>query len=80
MLATQTQERRLTDKDMNYFWDQLNLAQKFSVAELQRYGYQLQFVRNMPTGKVAVLDVAGKLAAIDDDGQIDTAPEIILRH
>lgn len=80
MLAKQTQERRLTDKNINYFWDQLNLAQKFSVAELQRYGYQLQFVRSMPTGKVAVLDVAGKLAAINDDGQIDTAPQISLRH
>ncbi|EJI84451.1 MULTISPECIES: hypothetical protein [Alishewanella] len=79
MLAIQVQERRQTEKDLNYFWDQLSLAQKFSVAELQRYGYQLQFVRHLPYGKLAVLDFDGKLAAIDQEGQIDTAPDIVLR-
>lgn len=80
MLAIQVEERRQTDKDLNYFWNQLNLAQKFSVAELQRYGYQLRFVRTMASGKLAVLDYGGKLAAIDHEGLIDTEPSIVLRH
>jgi hypothetical protein len=80
MLAIQVEERRQTDKDLNYFWNQLNLAQKFSAAELQRYGYQLRFVRNIASGKLAVLDNNGKLAAIDHDGLIDTEPKIVLRH
>lgn len=80
MLAIQVEERRQTDKDLNYFWNQLNLAQKFSVAELQRYGYQLCFVRNMTSGKLAVLDYDGKLAAIDHDGLIDTEPKVVLRN
>lgn len=80
MHAMKVTERRQTTKDLNVLWEQLTLAQKFAVAELLRYGYQLQFVRNMPTGQLAVLDFSGKLAAIDNDGQIDTEPSLVLRH
>ncbi len=80
MFATQSQERRRMNRDINYFWNLLNIAQKFSVAELQRYGYQLLFVRHMPKGKLAVLDYDGQLAAIDHEGQIDTRPSIVLRN
>lgn len=79
MLAKEIPERRQPNKDMYYFWDQLNLAQKYAVSELHRYGYELQFVRNIGTRRVAVLDIAGQFAAIDDNGQIDTKPHIILR-
>lgn len=68
------------DKDMNYFWDQLNMAQKFSVAELQRFGYELEFVRRSPSFSMAVLRSGGRVAAVDQDGQIDTAPKINFRH
>lgn len=74
------QERRQTDKDMHYFWEELNLAQKFSVAELQRFGYELWFVRQYDEQKLAVLIAGNKMAAIDNDGQIDTEPTVILRH
>lgn len=80
MYAIQTPERRQITRDLSELWQQLTLAQQYAVAELQRYGYQLQFVRHVPTGKLAVLDLAGKLAAIDHDGQIDTAPSLIIRH
>lgn len=73
-------ERRQTDKDMHYFWEELNLAQKFSVAELQRYGYELLFVRQQDNIRMAVMLAGDKLAAIDDEGQIDTEPSVILRH
>ncbi|WP_333606991.1 hypothetical protein [Arsukibacterium sp.] len=73
-------ERRQTDKDMHYFWEELNLAQKFSVAELQRYGYKLLFVRQQDNIRMAVMLAGDKLAAIDDEGQIDTEPSVILRH
>lgn len=80
MHAIKVTERRQTAKDLHVLWEQLTLAQKFSVAELQRYGYQLQFVRQMPTGQLAILDFVGKLAAIDNNGQIDTEPSLVLRH
>ncbi len=74
------QERRQMDKDIHFFWDDLNLAQKFSVAELQRFGYDLLFVRHLTNGSVAVLSAGAKLAAIDIDGQINTEPAVMLRH
>lgn len=74
------QERRQTDKDIHHFWEKLNLAQKFSVAELQRYGYELKFVRQENNKKTAVLFAGRRMAAIDDDGQIDTEPSVVMRH
>ena len=75
-----TNERRQMDKDIHFFWEDLNLAQKFSVAELQRFGYDLLFVRHMTEGNLAILVSGGKLAAIDIEGQINTQPSITLRH
>lgn len=73
-------ERRQMDKDIHFFWDDLNLAQKFSVAELQRFGYDLLFVRHIANGSMAVLASGSKMAAIDIEGQIDIEPEVALRH
>ncbi len=73
-------ERRQMDKDIHFFWDDLSLAQKFSVAELQRFGYDLLFVRHIANGSLAVLAAGSKMAAIDVDGQIDTEPRVVLRH
>lgn len=73
-------ERRQMDKDIHFFWDDLSLAQKFSVAELQRFGYDLLFVRHIANGSLAVLAAGSKMAAIDVDGQIDTEPKVVLRH
>jgi len=75
-----TTERRQMDKDVHFFWDDLNLAQKFSVAELQRFGYDLLFVRHITDGSLAILASGDKIAAIDIEGQIDTAPRITIRH
>ena len=73
-------ERRQMDKDIHFFWDDLNLAQKFSVAELQRFGYELSFVRHVTSGSMAVLRAGNKFAAINHEGEINTAPDISIRH
>ena len=73
-------ERRQIDKDIHFFWDDLNLAQKFSVAELQRFGYDLLFVRHIANGSMAVLASGSKVEAIDIEGQIDIEPKVVLRH
>ncbi|MEE2025548.1 hypothetical protein [Alkalimonas mucilaginosa] len=73
-------ERRQSNRETQQIWDELNLAQKFSVAELQRYGYQLAFVRHSTTGNLAVLLAGNRIAAIDQDGEIDTEPKITVRH
>ena len=75
-----TENRREDEKNLDYFWDRLNVAQKFSVSELQRFGYELAFVRRSPSFSMAVLKSGDRLAAVDQDGQIDTAPSIALRN
>jgi hypothetical protein len=79
-MAALAQERREVTKDINYFWNTLNMAQKFSVAELQRFGYELAFVRRSSTFSLAVLKAGDRIAAVDQDGQIDTEPKVIIRH
>lgn len=73
-------ERRQSTREIQPFWDELNLAQKFSAAELQRFGYELAFVRHATAGNLAVLRAGDRFAAIDQEGQIDIAPNIALRH
>ncbi len=80
MMQAALVERRQSNKEMQQIWDELNLAQKFSVAELQRYGYELAFVRHSTTGNLAILMAGPRVAAIDQDGEIDTEPKIIIRH
>lgn len=81
MVAVLEDRRAESDeKDMHYFWSQLNMAQKFSVAELQRFGYELEFVRRSPSFSLAVLRSGGRIAAVDEDGQIDTEPKIVFRN
>ena len=75
-----TEDRRENEKNLDYFWDRLNVAQKFSVSELQRFGYELASVRRSPSFSMAVLKSGDRLAAVDQDGQIDTAPSIALRN
>lgn len=81
MVAVLEDRRAESDeKDMHYFWSQLNMAQKFSVAELQRFGYELEFVRRSPSFSLAVLRSGTRVAAVDEDGQIDTEPKIVFRN
>ncbi|KKO45324.1 hypothetical protein WG68_11410 [Arsukibacterium ikkense] len=79
-MQTALVERRQSTREIQPFWDELNLAQKFSVAELQHFGYQLAFVRHTPAGNLAVLRAGDRFAAIDQEGEIDTAPNITIRH
>ncbi len=81
MVAVLEDRRAESDeKDMHYFWSQLNMAQKFSVAELQRFGYELEFVRRSPSFSLAVLRSGNRIAAVDEDGEIDTEPKIVFRN
>lgn len=73
-------ERRHSTGETQPFWDELNLAQKFSIAELERYGYELVFVRYTSSGSLAVLRLGERFAVIDEHGDIDNAPQIAIRH
>lgn len=75
-----TIERRKTAPEQSVWWQKLSLAQKFSASSLGKFGYELCFIRNVDTlDRLAVLTNNGNVAVINEDGDIDTSPDITLR-
>lgn len=73
-------ERRHYSPEQATLWDKLSLAQKFAASSLNQFGYDLAFIRNSHTQSIAILLCDGKAATIADDGEINTSPDIIIRH
>jgi len=73
-------ERRSALTTSANLWDQLTLAQKFAASSLTQFGYDLAFIReaNSPQN-LAVLLCGQSSATITNDGEIDTAPQIVIR-
>lgn len=76
---TQKYERKLV-LDPNQWWEHLSMAQKFSANSLFQYGYQLQFIRQTDEGKLAVLICDDDIITLNEEGDIDNDPDIILRN
>jgi len=73
-------ERRQYTPEQASLWDKLSLAQKFAASSLNQFGYDLAFIRNSSNGRTAILLCNDKVATIADDGEIDTSPNITIRH
>jgi len=73
-------ERRHTAQDISLLWDKLTLAQKFAASSLLQFGYHLTFLRNSRNGSLAILLCENNIATITSDGEIDTSPDIKIRH
>ncbi len=61
-------------------WDKLSLAQKFAASSLIQFGYDLNYIRNSRVGSLAILLCNGNVATISSEGEIDTSPDIRIRH
>lgn len=59
--------------------DELTLAQKLSLNDVGQFGYHLAFVRNMPEGKLAIVALDESIISIDEEGEVDSEPNITLR-
>ncbi|MBO9492331.1 hypothetical protein J7384_18360 [Endozoicomonas sp. G2_1] len=73
-------ERRHYQPELSMLWDKLTLAQKFAASSLTQFGYDLAFIRNSAAGSMAILLCNGNPATITSDGEIDTSPNIEIRH
>ena len=73
-------ERRQYTPEQANLWDKLSLAQKFAASSLTQFGYDLAFIRNSNAGSLAVLLCDNNAATITDDGEINTSPDIVIRH
>ena len=78
----EAQDRRRADKERSSALKlQLNDAQLATLVTLERFGWEIKFIRRTPEGKVAVLfdpDVR-KYAVLGDDGELDESPKITFR-
>jgi len=72
-------ERRQTSPELSTWWEKLTLAQKFSASSLGKFGYELNFVRIEKGQSLAVLSCDSGLAIINEEGDINTSPEIHIR-
>jgi len=86
-LPQTTKNRPITDNrrssqvtSLDAMWDELTLAQQFSISSLGQFGYTLSFVRNVNFKALAVLHLNDKTATINEDGAINITAGIDLRH
>ena len=76
------QDRRHADRELaSALKRQLNDAQLATLNTLERFGWEIKFIRRTPEGRIPVLfdpDVH-KYAVLDDDGELDESPRIAFR-
>ena len=75
----QNMERRKGVLPLQQLWARLTLSQQFSASSLNQYGFDLAFIRITESGPLAVLFCEDTPATIDNHGEIDTSPTIIIR-
>ena len=79
-VAYQLSERRDRPLSHEKHWELMTADQKLALYDLNRFGYRLLFVRNMPAGPLAVIAQQSDIAAIDHEGELDLRPAITLRE
>ncbi|MBL4764499.1 MAG: hypothetical protein JKX67_04355 [Colwellia sp.] len=73
-------ERRQQNVMVGTLWGKLSLAQKFAASSLAQFGYDLTYIRNSNGGNLAILLCNGNAVTISSEGEIDTSPDIVIRH
>lgn len=74
-------ERRNYNLKDDELWQRLNLSQKFTASSLNKFGYELAFIRHDKNSgqKIVVMLCGDKAATISELGEIDDNPQIELR-
>ena len=78
----EAQDRRSAEKERSATLKrQLNDAQMATMNTLERFGWEVKFIRRTPEGKVPVLfdPDTRKYAVLRDDGELDETPKIPFR-
>lgn len=74
-----SQERRNYALEPSQWWDRLSMDQKLGVYQLNKFGYDLAFIRNTLQGPLAIVRRNGDYATVDHTGDVDLQPEIVVR-
>ncbi|RHW77169.1 hypothetical protein [Colwellia sp. RSH04] len=62
------------------WWNDLNYAQKLSATSLFNYGYNIEFIRKEDDTTIVVMTLDNTTVTINQDGLIDTHPDIKKRR
>ena len=76
---TAKENRRHLSLKRQVLWPNLNDNQKMSANSLSNYGFELSFIRNHANESLVGMILDGKTATINNDGDIDTSPDINIR-
>ena len=74
------ERRQPTSGDFDDLWEELTLAQKFAASSLTQFGYKLNFIIDYYDSHIAVLSCNENIAVISKGGEINTHPNIDIRH
>lgn len=78
--ASLAKERRNFTLAPSQWWERLSMDQKFGVYQLNKFGYELAFIRNTPDqGPLAVVRRNQDYATVDHTGEVDLQPTIVIR-
>lgn len=72
-------ERRRIALNQSEWWERLSMDQKFGVYQLQKFGFDLAFIRNTDDGPLAVVRRGREFATVDHEGEVNLSPDIVLR-
>jgi len=72
-------DRRQQHYDQAKLWEKLNFSQQYSVCTLGQFGYILTYVRYLNDKTLAILKLGGKMATINETGDINISPYIKCR-
>lgn len=72
-------ERRQRDELSNFSRVGLSTAQKYSLNEVEHYGYQAVFVREIDSQQVVIAMQGNRALTINEHGDVDMSPEIDFR-
>ncbi|MGQ4277335.1 hypothetical protein ACQ5ES_09840 [Pseudidiomarina sp. E22-M8] len=73
-------ERRRGKFGSAQWWECLSMDQKFGVYQLSKFGFELAFIRNLPdAGPLAVVRRDRDYATVNQSGEVNLTPELIIR-
>ena len=80
-MATQAERRRAERERSAALKRELNDAQLATLNTLERFGWEIKFIRRTPEGKLSVLfdQDTRKYAILQEDGELDENPSITFR-
>lgn len=74
------EDRRQSCPSAHSLWTQLSIAQQASVSSMHNYGYELSFIRSENQETNAVMILGDAIIMIDEEGSINTLPNIDIRN